>query len=77
MISDSLFGLVIHALQCGNFLWRLISWGLLFIISVFLLYVYLYPSPNIVWVIKSRRMRWVGHVASMGEGRGLYKVLVR
>jgi len=30
----------------------------------------LYSSPNIVWVIKSRRMKWVGHVASMGEERG-------
>ena len=30
----------------------------------------LYPSPNIVRVIKSRRMRWVGHVARMGEERG-------
>jgi len=29
----------------------------------------LYPSPNIVRVIKSRRMRWVGHVARMGEER--------
>jgi hypothetical protein len=28
----------------------------------------LYSSPDIVRVIKSRRMRWVGHVASMGEG---------
>jgi len=28
------------------------------------------PSPNIVWVIKSRRMRWAGHVARMGEERG-------
>ena len=27
----------------------------------------LYSSPNIVWVIKSRRMRWAGHVARMGE----------
>jgi len=33
-------------------------------------------SPNIVRVIKSRRMRWVGHVASMGEGTGVYRVLV-
>jgi hypothetical protein len=32
----------------------------------------LYCSPNIVRVIKSRRMRWVGHVARMGEGRGAY-----
>jgi hypothetical protein len=31
---------------------------------------------QIVRVIKSRRMRWVGHVASMGEGRGVYRVLV-
>jgi hypothetical protein len=37
----------------------------------------LYSSPTIVWVIKSRRMRWMGHVAWMGEGRGMYKVLVR
>jgi len=35
----------------------------------------LYCSPNIVWVIKSRR-RWVEHVARMGEGRGVYRVLV-
>jgi hypothetical protein len=32
-------------------------------------------SPNIVKVIKSRRMRWAGHVARMGEGRGVYRVL--
>ena len=36
----------------------------------------LYSSPNIVWVIKSRRMRWAGHVARMGEERGVYRVLV-
>jgi hypothetical protein len=36
----------------------------------------LYSSPNIVRVIKSRRMRWAGHVARMGEGRGVYGVLV-
>jgi hypothetical protein len=36
----------------------------------------LYSSANIVRVIKSRRMRWAGHVARMGEGRGVYKVLV-
>jgi len=36
----------------------------------------LYCSPNIVLVIKSRRMRWAGHVARMGEGRGVYRVLV-
>ena len=33
-------------------------------------------SPNIVWVIKSRRMRWAGHVAPMGERRDVYRVLV-
>jgi hypothetical protein len=36
----------------------------------------LYSSPNIVRVIKSKRMRWVGHVARIGEGRGVYRVLV-
>jgi len=36
----------------------------------------LYSSPNNVWVIKSRRMRWAGHVAHMGEERGVYRVLV-
>ena len=36
----------------------------------------LYSSPNIVQVIKSRRMRWAGHVARMGEERGAYRVLV-
>jgi hypothetical protein len=36
----------------------------------------LYSSPNIVRVIKSRRMRWAGHVARMGEGRGVYRTLV-
>jgi len=33
-------------------------------------------SPNIVRVIKSRRMRWAGHVACMGERRGVHSVLV-
>ena len=36
----------------------------------------LYSSPNIVRVIKSRRMRWAGHVACMGEVRGVYRVLL-
>jgi len=36
----------------------------------------LYSSPNIVRVIKSRRMRWAGHVAHMGEERWAYSVLV-
>ena len=35
----------------------------------------LYNSPNIIRVIKSRRMRWAGHVVSMGKKRGVYKVL--
>ena len=36
----------------------------------------LYCSPDIVRVITSRRMRWAGHVARMGEERGVYRVLV-
>ena len=36
----------------------------------------LYCWPKIVRVIKSRRMRWAGHVARMGEGRGVCRVLV-
>ena len=36
----------------------------------------LYCSPNIVRVIKSRRMIWAGHVARMGDRRGVYRVLV-
>jgi hypothetical protein len=36
----------------------------------------LYSSPDIVRQIKSRRMRWAGHVARMGEERNVYKVLV-
>jgi len=36
----------------------------------------LYSLPNIVRVTKSRRIRWAGHVAGMGERRGVYWVLV-
>ena len=36
----------------------------------------LYTLPNIVRAIKSRQMRWAGHVARMVEGRGMYRVLV-
>jgi hypothetical protein len=36
----------------------------------------LYSLPNIVWVVKSRRMRWAGHVTRMGEDRGVHRVLV-
>jgi hypothetical protein len=36
----------------------------------------LYSSPTIVRVIKSRRMRWAGHVARIGEGRGECRLLM-
>jgi hypothetical protein len=36
----------------------------------------LYSSVNIVRVIKSRRLRWVGHGAHMGAGKGVYRFLV-
>jgi len=36
----------------------------------------LYSLPNIVRVVKSRRIRWAGHVERMGKGRGVYRVLV-
>jgi len=36
----------------------------------------LYSLPSIVRVVKSRRMRWAGHVACMGEGIGVHRVLV-
>jgi hypothetical protein len=36
----------------------------------------LYSSPNIIRVVKSRRIRWAGHVARMGEKRGVYRILV-
>jgi hypothetical protein len=35
-----------------------------------------HSSPNSVWVIKSRRIKWARHVTHMGEGRGVYRVLV-
>jgi hypothetical protein len=35
----------------------------------------LYSIPNIVWVVKSSRMRWAGHVAHMGEERGVHRML--
>jgi hypothetical protein len=37
----------------------------------------LYSSPSIIRIIKSWRMRWVGHVARMGEKRNVYRLLVR
>jgi len=36
----------------------------------------LYSLPNVVRVVKSRRMRWAGHVARMGDGRGVHRVLI-
>jgi hypothetical protein len=36
----------------------------------------LYSSSSIIWVIKSRKLRWTGHVARMGERRGAYSALV-
>ena len=36
----------------------------------------LYPSPNFFRVVKWKKMRWAGHVARMGQGRGVYRVLV-
>jgi hypothetical protein len=36
----------------------------------------LYSPPNIIRVIKSRRMRWAGHVARMGKKRGAYRILM-
>jgi len=36
----------------------------------------LYSLPNIVRVVKSRRVRWAGHVARMGQGRGVHSVMV-
>jgi hypothetical protein len=36
----------------------------------------LYSLPNIVRVVKSRRMRWAGHVARMGEDKGVHRLLV-
>jgi hypothetical protein len=36
----------------------------------------LYSSPGIIRMIKSRRMRWAGNIARMGEGRGACKVLI-
>jgi hypothetical protein len=33
-------------------------------------------SPSIIWIIKSRRMRWAGHVARMREKRNVYRLLL-
>jgi hypothetical protein len=36
----------------------------------------LYSSPRIIRLVKSRRIRWVGHVTQMGENRNTYRILV-
>ena len=46
------------------------------LLKFYVLLVVFCSSPNIVHVIKSRRMRWAGHEARMGELRGVYRVLV-
>jgi hypothetical protein len=38
--------------------------------------LYLYSSPSIIRMIKSKRMRWAGHVARMGEKRNAHRILV-
>jgi len=50
----------------------------MFLFSVFVMQSTcdLYSLPNIVRVVKSRRMSWAGHVARLGEGRGVHRVLV-
>jgi hypothetical protein len=63
--------------------------SVLYVFSILIYYTYnswrklhneelhgLYSSPSIIRVIKARRMRFVGHVACMGEVRGAYKILV-
>ena len=40
-----------------------------------MIYIYIYRSPDIVRMIKSRRLRWTGHVARMEEGRSALKIL--
>jgi hypothetical protein len=39
-------------------------------------YIFVYSSPSIIRVIKSRRMRWAGHVARMGEKRNMYRLFI-
>jgi hypothetical protein len=42
----------------------------------FITVIVMFSSPDLIGQIKSRRMRWAGHVARMGEGRNVYRVLV-
>jgi hypothetical protein len=43
---------------------------------LFLSHYNLYCSPSIIGMIKSRRIRWAGHVARMGDKRNAYRILV-
>jgi hypothetical protein len=54
------------SINCTNIKWRRLHNKELYA---------LYSSPNIFRVIKSRRLRWAGHVARMGERRGAYRAL--
>jgi hypothetical protein len=57
-----------------DFLWNLSQKFLIIVINEELRY--LYSLPNIVRLVKLRRMRWAGHVARIGEGRVVHGVLV-
>ena len=57
-------------------LFNFVSYVFLLLCLCYGMYALFYCSLNIVRVIKSRRMRWAGHVARMGEERGVYRVLV-
>jgi hypothetical protein len=48
----------------------------MFIDSECLMFLLMYSSPSIIRIIKSRRMRWAGHVTRMGEKRNAYRLLV-
>ena len=54
---------------------NMLTWNVKLILSVVFSHN-LYYSPNILRVIKSRRMRWAGNMARMGEERGVYRVLL-
>jgi hypothetical protein len=66
------------SLRTGSVIWRLWTTNILFHINVmnFAAELHnLYSLPNIIRMIKSRRMRWAGHVAWMGEMRCIYCIL--
>jgi hypothetical protein len=50
--------------------------GLHGLLQIWLFLLYLYSSPSIIRMIKSRRMRWAGHIARMCEKRNAYRILV-